>query len=233
MSTIKHQSTIKMCSIISIEGNIGSGKSTLLANLEQVFANNTNIVFLKEPVDDWESITDEAGTPMLKLFYADTKTHAFAFQMMAYISRLSVMMSAVKKNPEAIIITERCLYTDNKVFAKMLFDSGNISVENYKIYVKWFDTFASEFPIKKVIYVNTSPNVCHERIQKRSRDGENKITLEYLTTCHKYHEDMLDKNTVDCVCLNQLILNGNIDIYIHANELTNWIEQVSTYIHSD
>ena len=222
-----------MCNIISIEGNIGSGKSTLLANLEQVFANNTNIVFLKEPVDDWESITDEAGTPMLKLFYADTKTHAFAFQMMAYISRLSVMMSAVKKNPEAIIITERCLYTDNKVFAKMLFDSGNISVENYKIYVKWFDTFASEFPIKKVIYVNTSPNVCHERIQKRSRDGENKITLEYLTTCHKYHEDMLDKNMVDCVCLNQLILNGNIDIYINANELTNWIEQVSAYIHSD
>ena len=222
-----------MCNIISIEGNIGSGKSTLLANLEQVFADNTNIVFLKEPVDDWESITDEAGTPMLKLFYADTKTHAFAFQMMAYISRLSIMMSAVKKNPEAIIITERCLYTDNKVFAKMLFDSGNISVENYKIYVKWFDTFASEFPIKKVIYVNTSPNVCHERIQKRSRDGENKITLEYLTTCHKYHEDMLNTNKVDCVCLNQLILNGNIDIYVHSNELINWIEQVSTFIHSD
>ena len=222
-----------MCNIISIEGNIGSGKSTLLANLEQVFADNTNIVFLKEPVDDWESITDEAGTPMLKLFYADTKTHAFAFQMMAYISRLSIMMSAVKKNPDAIIITERCLYTDNKVFAKMLFDSGNISVENYKIYVKWFDTFASEFPIKKVIYVNTSPNVCHERIQKRSRDGENKITLEYLTTCHKYHEDMLNTNKVDCVCLNQLILNGNIDIYVHSNELINWIEQVSTFIHSD
>lgn len=222
-----------MCNIISIEGNIGSGKSTLLANLEQVFADNTNIVFLKEPVDDWESITDEAGTPMLKLFYADTKTHAFAFQMMAYISRLSIMMSAVKKNPDAIIITERCLYTDNKVFAKMLFDSGNISVENYKIYVKWFDTFASEFPIKKVIYVNTSPNVCHERIQKRSRDGENKISLEYLTTCHEYHEDMLNKNKIDCVCFNQLILNGNMDIYIHSNELTNWIEQVSTFIHSD
>jgi len=233
MSTIKHQQTIKMCNIISIEGNIGSGKSTLLANLQQVFANNKNIVFLKEPVDDWESITDEAGTPMLKLFYADTKTHAFAFQMMAYISRLSVMMSAVKKNPDAIIITERSLYTDNKVFAKMLFDSGNISVENYKIYVKWFDTFASEFPIKKVIYVNTSPNVCYERIQKRSRDGENKITLEYLTTCHKYHEDMLDKNNTSCVCLNQLILNGNIDIYIHANELSNWIEEVTTFIHAD
>jgi deoxyadenosine/deoxycytidine kinase len=220
-----------MCNIISIEGNIGSGKSTLLANLEKAFANNKNIVFLKEPVDDWESITDENGTPMLKLFYADTKTHAFAFQMMAYISRLSVMMDAVKKHPNSIIITERCLHTDNQVFAKMLFDSGNIKVENYKIYLKWFNTFVAEFPINKVIYVNTSPEICYDRIQKRSRDGENKITLEYLTTCHRYHEDMLNKNQTECVCLDQLILNGNTDIYNNSLELTNWIERVNTFIH--
>ena len=220
-----------MCNIISIEGNIGSGKSTLLANLEKAFANNKKIVFLKEPVEDWESITDEHGTPMLKLFYADTKTHAFAFQMMAYISRLSVMMAAVKNNPGATIITERCLHTDNQVFAKMLFDSGNIRVENYKIYLKWFDTFVKEFPIHKVIYVNTSPEICYDRIQKRSRDGENTITIEYLETCHKYHEDMLDKNNAECVCLDQLILNGNTDIYDNSLELTNWIERVNTFIH--
>ena len=221
-----------MCKIISIEGNIGSGKSTLLANLEKAFVNNKKIVFLKEPVDDWESITDENGTSMLKLFYADTKTHAFAFQMMAYISRLSVMMTAVKNNPDAIIITERCLHTDNQVFAKMLFDSGNIRVENYKIYIKWFDTFVKEFPINKVIYVNTSPETCYNRIQKRSRDGENTIMIEYLTTCHKYHEDMLDKNNVECVCLDQLVLNGNIDIYDNSEELANWLERVNTFIHS-
>lgn len=221
-----------MCNIISIEGNIGSGKSTLLANLEKAFANNKNIVFLKEPVEDWASITDENGTPMLKLFYADTKTHAFAFQMMAYISRLSVMMVAVKNNPGATIITERCLHTDNQVFAKMLFDSGNIRVENYKIYLKWFDTFVAEFPIRKVIYVNTSPETCYDRIQKRSRDGETPITLEYLTTCHKYHEDMLDKTHTECVCLDQLVLNGDVDIYENSLELTNWIEQVNTFIQS-
>ena len=221
-----------MCNIISIEGNIGSGKSTLLANLEKAFANNKNIVFLKEPVEDWESITDENGTPMLKLFYADTKTHAFAFQMMAYISRLSLMMAAVKKNPNSIIITERCLHTDNQVFAKMLFDSGNIKVENYKIYTKCFDTFVNEFPINKVIYVNTSPETCYDRIQKRSRDGENTISIEYLTSCNKYHKDMLDKNNAACVCLDQLVLNGNIDIYDNSLELTNWIEKVNTFIHS-
>ena len=220
-----------MCNIISIEGNIGSGKSTLLANLENTFANNKNIVFLKEPVDDWETITDEHGTSMLKLFYADTKTHAFAFQMMAFISRLSIMITAVKNNPDAIIITERCLHTDNQVFAKMLFDSGNIKLENYKIYLRWFDTFVAEFPINKVIYVNTSPNTCYERIQRRSRIGENTIMLEYLTTCHTYHEDMLNTSNSECVCLDQLVLNGNIDIYDNTEELAKWISQIDTFIH--
>jgi dihydrofolate reductase len=48
--------------IVSIEGNIGSGKSTLLSNLRLHYENNSNVVFLKEPVDDWEPITDENGT---------------------------------------------------------------------------------------------------------------------------------------------------------------------------
>ena len=42
--------------IVSIEGNIGSGKSTLLANLREHYANDAHIVFLKEPVDEWEKI---------------------------------------------------------------------------------------------------------------------------------------------------------------------------------
>ena len=45
--------------IVSIEGNIGSGKSTLLANLRNYYKNEANIVFLKEPVDEWEKIKDE------------------------------------------------------------------------------------------------------------------------------------------------------------------------------
>ena len=57
--------------IISIEGNIGSGKSTLLSNLRQHYENNSNVVFLKEPVDEWEKIKDENGETILKKFYAD------------------------------------------------------------------------------------------------------------------------------------------------------------------
>ena len=227
MSNFKNQQV----KIISIDGNIGSGKSTLMERLRKHFTNNTNIVFLKEPVDEWETITDENGTTILDKFYENPTKYGFSFQIMAYISRLDVMRKAIKQNPNAVFISERSLFTDKFVFAKMLFDSGNIELINYKIYLKWFDTFADDFPVNKVIYVNTEPEICHQRIVKRSRTGESNIPLDYLQNCHKYHTNMLDTNSVDCICKDQLILNGNIDIYENKEQLELWIEQINTFIH--
>ena len=104
--------------IISIEGNIGSGKSTLLENLRKYYNGNTRVIFLREPVDDWEKIKDNQGNTMLKKFYADQEKYSFAFQMMAYISRLTILRDTIKEivsennNKQYIIITERSLYTD-------------------------------------------------------------------------------------------------------------------------
>ena len=59
--------------IISIDGNIGSGKSTLLENLKQrlesksVLFQDQPIIFLKEPVEEWETIKDEDGITMPRL----------------------------------------------------------------------------------------------------------------------------------------------------------------------
>ena len=223
-------SNFQSVKIISIDGNIGSGKSTLMGNLKSYFSNNKNIVFLKEPVDEWETITDENGTTILEKFYENPLKYGFSFQIMAYISRLDVIRKEIKKNPNAIFISERSLFTDKLVFAKMLFDSGNIELVNYKIYLKWFDTFADDFPVSKVIYVNTDPEMCHQRIVKRSRTGENNIPLEYLQNCHKYHTNMLDINSVDCVCKNQLVLNGNIDMYENKEQLDLWIEQINDFV---
>ena len=217
--------------IISIDGNIGSGKSTLMERLRKHFSNNTNIVFLKEPVDEWETITDENEITVLEKFYENPSKYGFSFQIMAYISRLDVMRKAIKQNPNAIFISERSLFTDKFVFAKMLFDSGNIELINYKIYLKWFDTFADDFPVSKIIYVNTEPEICHHRIVKRSRTGESNIPLDYLQNCHKYHNNMIDINSIDCICKDQLILNGNIDIYENKEQLELWIEQINTFIH--
>lgn len=224
-------SNIHTINMVSIDGNIGSGKSTLMSELEIYFSNNKNIVFLKEPTEDWKYITDENGITILEKFYENPTKYGFSFQIMAYISRLNIMKESFQKNPDAIFITERSLFTDKLVFAKMLFDSGNIELINYKIYLQWFNTFAKDFPVSKVIYINTEPEICHQRIEKRSRTGESNIPLEYLENCHKYHTDMLDISSTDCVCKEQLVLNGNIDIYENKEQLSEWIEKINTFIH--
>ena len=227
---------------VSIEGNIGSGKSTLLANLREHFKYNDNVVFLKEPVDEWAKIKDKNGITILEKFYANQEKYSFSFQMMAYVSRIKVLRDTLKEKQEMdknkdkkqnnnyIIITERSLYTDKMVFAKMLYDNGKIEDVNYQIYLNWFDTFSSEFPVHKVIYVKASPEKCYERITKRSREGEENIPLEYLTACSLYHDNMLDKSINNCVCNEQLILDGNIDIYQNKEQVNNWIQEIEQYI---
>ena len=221
--------------IVSIEGNIGSGKSTLLSNLRQYYENNSNVVFLKEPVDEWEKIKDENGETILKKFYADQEKYSFPFQMMAYVSRIKVLRDTLKtiktdiEDKNIIIITERSLYTDKMVFAKMLYDSKKIEHVNYQIYLNWFDTFSDEFPVNKVVYVKTSPDKCYQRIVKRSRTGEENIPLEYLTSCSIYHDNMLDKDNQDCVCLDQLVLDGNVDIYENENQVNEWINEIEKF----
>jgi deoxyadenosine/deoxycytidine kinase len=217
--------------IISVEGNIGSGKSTLLENLKTHFKKNTSIVFLKEPVDEWAKIQDEKGVTMLEKFYSDQEKYSFPFQMMAYVSRLKVLrdtLKELKKMPEQkfVIITERSLYTDKMVFAQMLFDSGKIEYINFQIYLNWFDTFSEEFPVHKVIYVKTNPLICYARIIRRAREGEDTIPFEYLQTCHTYHTNMLSNP----VFQEQLLLDGDNDIYKNNTIVKIWIGEIERFI---
>jgi deoxyadenosine/deoxycytidine kinase len=188
---------------------------------------------LREPVDEWEKVKDENGITMLEKFYEDSEKYAFSFQMMAYVSRLKVFKESIKKinsSEKVKIITERSLYTDKMVFAKMLYDTNKIEKVNYQIYLNWFDTFSEEFPVHKVIYVKTDPEKCHSRILKRSREGENLIPLEYLQSCDSYHNNMLDTSYPDCICQEQLILDGNVDIYENQNQLKEWISDIDRFI---
>ncbi len=226
--------------IVSIEGNIGSGKSTLLENLRKHYSNNTHVIFLREPVDDWEKIKDKKGNTMLKKFYADQEKYSFAFQMMAYISRLKILRDTIKnineieeaknmvwryEKEQYIIITERSLYTDKYVFAKMLHDQEKIEDVCYQIYLNWFEEFTKDFPINYSVYVNTEPEKCYERIHKRARDGEEVIPLAYLKDCHNYHDEFLNK-----LITSKLVLDGNIDIYENEKTVEEWLEKINEFI---
>ena len=206
--------------IISLEGNIGSGKSTLLAKMEYYFREERNIVFLQEPVKEWETIKDAEGNTMLQKFYADQEKYSFSFQMMAYISRLALLKKTAKENPGAIIITERSLFTDRYVFAKMLHDDKKIEDVNYAIYLKWFDTFAEDFKLDGVVYLKTDPEVCSERIHRRSRVGEEGIPLEYLQKCHEYHNTMMHHLNSTT---RKITLNGNENV---NDKLDDWVNEI-------
>jgi len=214
-----------MSKIISIEGNIGCGKSTLLSFLKKKYENNIYIIFLNEPVDEWETIKDKNNITMLRKFYENQEKYSFAFQMMAYISRLALLKEAIEKYPNSIIITERCLNTDRYVFAKMLYDNGKLEDVEYQIYLKWFDHFSKLQQIQKVIYLKTDPEISFYRVNKRSRDGESSISLEYLQNCHNYHEDMINN-----INNQKLIINGNKDIDLDINIVNDWLDNINDFI---
>lgn len=213
--------------IISIEGNIGSGKSTLLKHLKETMSTE-NIVFVDEPVKEWENVKNGDGRTILELFYENPEEYAFSFQMMAYISRLSYLKKAIRENPNAVIISERCLLTDKHVFAKMLYDDEKISQINYSIYNQWFDEFIHDLPITNVIYIKTQPSICFERVNKRSRNGENNIALEYLARCHEYHETMID--SIKTSCKKCITLEGDYDIYENESIINRWTSEISNLI---
>lgn len=212
-----------MTILVTVQGNIGSGKSTLVEQLQQRFGQIKKICFLQEPVDIWNTITDEHGSSMIKLYYSDQDSYAFSFQMMAYISRLHLLKQALSEKYD-VIISERSLDTDKNVFAKMLYDDGKIKEVEYKIYMKWFEEFKSDFPQEYIVYVKTSPDVAHARVNKRSREGEN-IPLSYLENCHDYHEKWLDTHPTNRL----LTLNGDTDIVENPLIMKTWTTQVMNF----
>jgi deoxycitidine kinase/deoxyguanosine kinase len=223
--TYLHETKNKEVKIISIDGNIGSGKSTLVENLKIYFKDNKNICFLQEPVSIWENIKDINGVNILVNYYKDQKKYAFAFQMMAYISRLSILKEALKSNNYNIIITERSVETDRMIFAKMLYDNNIIEEIEYNIYNKWFNEFIDDLPKFKYIYVKTTPDIANERIIKRNRDGEH-ISLDYLTKCHNYHELWLN-NLED----NRILqLDGTLDNNKNKKEIEEWFIKIRNFI---
>lgn len=210
--------------IVTIEGNIGSGKSTLISKLKDVLPQD-KYVFVREPVDIWLSIQDDDGVSILEKFYNDQQKYAFSFQMMAYISRLHLLRKTIRENRNKTIIMERCCLTDKNVFAKMLYDEGKIENVNYNIYLMWFNEFLGDVEYSKIIFVNTDPKICSERINKRDRSGENQISIDYLKKCHKYHIDWLLSQ--ECSLLQ---LNGDHEFETEINILNEFVEKIISFI---
>jgi deoxycitidine kinase len=94
----------------------------------------------------------------------------------------------------------------------MLYDSGDIQLDEYTIYNMWFDEFVRDLPVAGLVYIRADPEKCMERITKRGREGET-IPLEYVQKCHEYHETWT--NGMAC---KKLTIDANTEIEETANQ---------------
>lgn len=214
--------------IISIEGNMGVGKTTFINTLQEYFKDKHPIHILEEPVSLWQSIKDQDDKDILSHFYENQSKWAFSFQIMAYISRLSILKQAVKDHPDSIIITERSVHSDRHIFAKMLYDDKLINEIDYQIYNKWFDHFIEDIPISSIIYLQCSPEISNKRVLKRARKGET-IPLPYLIKCHQYHEEWLDSTKAD-ISTAPTILKINCNLENTPETILLWQQQLEQFI---
>lgn len=224
--------------ILSIEGNIGAGKTTLLRHLKSAFSNqnvDNIVVFMEEPVDLWESVRDaETGETILSKFYRDKEKYAFAFQIMAYTSRLEAFKRTISENPDCkVIVCERSLEADRHIFAKMLRDEGAIDSVSYQVYEMLFKNTSWEFEVDLAVYLDADPAKCIERIERRAREGESTIPIEYLVQCKEYYDTWM-QHMCEHTEKTVVHIDANVDTKYDTKEDigAQWVDLVQKLVQS-
>ena len=177
--------------ILSIEGNIGTGKSTLISLLRDRYKNVDKICFVDEPLEEWLKLKDTDGENILEKFYKDQTRWSYSFQMNAFITRSKNIISAdPSKN---IVIIERSVITDRRVFAEILYSSGKISKLEWELYEQWYNWLLNDYNVKPDIYIylRCTPEVSFSRMKQRSRKEEDVVPKEYIDIVSNKHDDWL------------------------------------------
>lgn len=161
-----------------VEGNIGAGKSTLLSLLEKSFQ---NIYVIYEPVDKWTNI---AGSNLLGDFYSTPQRWGFTFELYSMFSKIKLLRDAMLSDAE-IIIMERSILSDH-VFQNLSYNLEKIDLKELAMLEEIRAFFYQDIPkIDGIIYINTKPVECLQRIKKRKRNEEQNIDVNYLIQLEK------------------------------------------------
>ena len=163
---------------IGIAGLIGVGKSTLTEKLAEALGYKAFF----EPV---------SSNPYLAEFYKEPEK--FSFEMQIYF-----LSERFRQHQELIWaegggVQDRTIYEDS-VFAKSLLEKGLLSPRSYETYTKLFSIMSNFLAIPTIIiFLKAHPEVCLERIRRRSRSQEVGISLEYLETLEKHYGELMEK----------------------------------------
>jgi len=170
-----------------VEGNIGAGKSTFL----QLIAKHApHISVILEPMHNWQRQTE--GQSLLVNFLGNPKRWAYTMETLTMMCRVKDHLQE-QSNPNPMRIMERSIYSGHYCFALNGYESGYMKEVEWKMYTSWFNFLIPGKcrPPQGFIYLKIDPEVAYERIAKRSREGENKITLDYLRAIDQKHDDFL------------------------------------------
>ena len=163
---------------IAIAGNIGSGKTTLTRLLSKHYG--------------WEAHYEDVETnPYLNNFYEDMQRWSFNLQVYFLNSRFRQIVD-IRKSGKTVI-QDRTIYEDAYIFAPNLHAMGLMSSRDFENYSSLFELMSSFIqPPDLLIYLKAGVPTLVSQIQKRGRDYENTIRLDYLKRLNERYDEWID-----------------------------------------
>jgi deoxyadenosine/deoxycytidine kinase len=167
---------------IAIAGNIGSGKTTLAGLLSKHYGWTPHY----EDVDD---------NPYLNDFYEDMQRWSFNLQIYFLNSRFSQILEIRKS--DKTIVQDRTIYEDAYIFAPNLHSMGLMSTRDFDNYFSLFKLMSSLIqPPDLLLYLRASVPTLVNQIQKRGREYESSIRLDYLKRLNERYEAWIESYTL-------------------------------------
>ncbi|MBR0527571.1 MAG: deoxynucleoside kinase [Prevotella sp.] len=162
---------------IAIAGNIGSGKTTLTRLLAKRYGWTPRF----EPVDN---------NPYLADFYADMKRWAFNTQIYFLNKRFKEVVE-ISQSSETII-QDRTIFEDARIFAPNLHTQGMMSDRDFENYTDLFELMISLVKLPDLmIYIRSTIPTLVAQIQKRGREYEQGIRIDYLEGLGRRYEEWI------------------------------------------
>jgi deoxyadenosine/deoxycytidine kinase len=163
---------------IAVAGNIGAGKTTLTELLSKHYK--------------WiPQFEDVDHNPYLNDFYDDMPRWSFNLQIFFLNGRLNQLLE-IYSGTETVI-QDRTIYEDAHIFAPNLHDMGLMSKRDYNNYFQFFQTLKRMVqPPDLLIYLQASVPTLVGQIQKRGREYEENIRLDYLKRLNELYNKWID-----------------------------------------